>query len=65
MRPYVDVAFLSRNWTCRIRNFVKDFLNSLAEFITKLFDILDLLVVRLLLLVLIILGALSLIRQHS
>jgi len=44
---------------------MKDFLDSLAEFITKLFDILDLLVVRLLLLVLIVLGALSLIRQHS
>lgn len=44
---------------------MRDFLDQLPEIINKLFDAFDLLVVRLALLVLIVLGALSLIKAHS
>jgi hypothetical protein len=41
------------------------FLNQLPEIINKLFDVLDLLVVRLLLFILIVLGAYALLKRHS
>lgn len=42
-----------------------DFLNQLPDIINKLFDVLDLLVVRLVLFALIVIGALTLIKHHG
>jgi len=49
-------------WQLRI---MIEHLNSLPDLVNKIFDVLDLLTVRALLLILIILGARSLIKRHS